>query len=93
MISLARLFLPTPTPSGEGDRSVTHKSRDARKRVVDTAVRRLNASVSKTHEITAALKESYREAAESSKLVVECLLRPQPLEPASRHQDERQDMP
>lgn len=49
------------------------KSRDLRKREVETAVRRLNTCVAKTHEITAALQESYREAAESSKQIVECL--------------------
>lgn len=59
-----------------GDVPTRHKSRDARKKEVETAVQRLQACTAKTHQIAVELKESWREAAEESKRVLECLEHP-----------------
>ncbi len=78
---------------GDGAQSTKVKNRDQRKQQVETAVHRLNTCVAKTHEIAAELRESYREAAESSKRVIECLTCPERVVGSRRSKDEYEDLP
>lgn len=71
---------------------IHRKSRDVRRNEVETAVRRLNNCAARTHEISAELKESYRDATESSKQVLECLCCPR-LEPSRLDREEFEDLP
>ncbi len=75
-----------------GGGQLKRSSSDIRREKVETAVRRLDVAIARNHEIGEALRESYREAAESSKKVLECLTAPSAA-PSRLNKDEYEDLP